>query len=102
MQLTEITEKLELKLSTEFGRAVLSTISVSRRKLWNHLTKPFLKRRDRNHPILSSYLVPAEKSLGKDRTNTAQKMLFSIQDFFSKCDEIRSFLRIWSHLLKKS
>ena len=29
-------------------------------------------------------------------------MKFSIMDFFSKCDEIRSFLRIWSHLLKKS
>ena len=23
-------------------------------------------------------------------------------DFFSKCDKIRSFLRIWSHLLNKS
>ena len=34
--------------------------------------------------------------------NTAQKMKFSITDFFSKCDQIRSFLRIWSHLLKKS
>ena len=33
---------------------------------------------------------------------TAQKMKFSIKDFFSKCDQIRSFLRIWSHLLKKS
>ena len=33
---------------------------------------------------------------------TAQKMRFSIQDFFSKCDQIRSFLRIWSYLLKKS
>ena len=31
-----------------------------------------------------------------------KKMKFSIKDFFSKCDEIRSFLRIWSHLLKKS
>ena len=30
------------------------------------------------------------------------KMKFSIKDFFSKCDQIRSFLRIWSHLLKKS
>ena len=29
-------------------------------------------------------------------------MKFSITDFFSKCDQIRSFLRIWSHLLKKS
>ena len=34
--------------------------------------------------------------------DTAQKMRFSIKDFFSKCDQIRSFLRIWSHLLKKS
>ena len=33
---------------------------------------------------------------------TVQKMKFSIVDFFSKCDQIRSFLRIWSHLLKKS
>ena len=33
---------------------------------------------------------------------TSQKMKFSIKDFFCKCDEIRSFLRIWSHLLKKS
>ena len=32
---------------------------------------------------------------------TAQKMKFSIKDFFSKCDQIRSFLRIWQHLLKK-
>ena len=33
---------------------------------------------------------------------TAPKMKFSIKDFFSKCDQIRSFLRIWLHLLKKS
>ena len=32
---------------------------------------------------------------------TAQKMKFFIMDFFSKCDQIRSFLWIWSHLLKK-
>ena len=29
-------------------------------------------------------------------------MKFSIEDFFSKCDRIRSFLRIWLHLLKES
>ena len=29
-------------------------------------------------------------------------MKFSIKDFFSKCDQIRSFLRILSHILKKS
>ena len=29
-------------------------------------------------------------------------MKFSIKDLFSKCDQIRKILRIWSHLLKKS
>ena len=29
-------------------------------------------------------------------------MNFFIKDFFTKCDQIRSFLRIWSHLLRKS
>ena len=33
---------------------------------------------------------------------TAQKMKSSIKDFFSKYDQIRRKLRIWSHLLKKS
>ena len=32
---------------------------------------------------------------------TAQKIKFTIKDFFSKCDQIRSKLRIWSHLLKE-
>ena len=34
--------------------------------------------------------------------NTTQKMKFSIKNFFSKFEQIRSFLRIWSHLMKKS
>ena len=33
---------------------------------------------------------------------TAQNRNFFIKDFFNKYDQIRSFLRIWSHLLKKS
>ena len=35
-------------------------------------------------------------------TFNAQKMKFSIKDFFGKRDQIRIFLRIWSHLMKKS
>ena len=35
-------------------------------------------------------------------TDTVQKMKFPIKDFFSKYDQIRSFLWIWSHLLKES
>ena len=33
---------------------------------------------------------------------TAQNLKFPIKDFFSKCDQIRIKLRIWSHLLRKS
>ena len=33
---------------------------------------------------------------------TAQKMKFSNKDLFSKCEQIRRNLRIWSHLPKKS
>ena len=40
--------------------------------------------------------------LGAKVCITAQKIKFSIKDFFSKCDQIHRKLRIWSHLLKKS
>ena len=33
--------------------------------------------------------------------STAQKIKISIKNFFSKCDQILGFRRIWSHLLKK-
>ena len=36
------------------------------------------------------------------KTLAAQKTKFSIKNCFSKYDQIRSFLQIWSHLLKKS
>ena len=35
-------------------------------------------------------------------SHTAQKMKFSVKNFFSKYEQIGSFLLIWSHLLKKS
>ena len=44
----------------------------------------------------------SNKKLRKNVSNTAQKMKFSIKDVFSKYDQIRSFLWIWSDLLKKS
>ena len=37
----------------------------------------------------------------KNRDYTTQKLKFSITHFFSKCEQIRRKLRIWSHLLKK-
>ena len=47
---------------------------------------------------LSAFIIAFKHGL----SFTAQKMEFSIKVFFSKCDQIRSFLQIWSHLLKKS
>ena len=48
------------------------------------------------------WLTEADKACSEiQKIYTAQKMKFSITDFSSKCDQILSFLRIWSHLLKK-
>ena len=33
-------------------------------------------------------------------SHLAQSLKFSIKDFFSKCDQVHSFLRIWSSILK--
>ena len=52
--------------------------------------------------LTHSNLMISVKNLPCLPAITAQKMKFSIKDFFSICDEIRSFLWIWSHLLKKS
>ena len=60
----------------------------------------------RKYSTAKELLILAKKALSEmlDRVlNTLHnKMKFSIKDFFSKCDQIRSFLRIWSYLLKKS
>ena len=59
--------------------------------------------------IIFCYLgAPSKKTFRKFVSNffrkisTAQKMKFSIKDFFSKCEQILSFLWIWSHLQKIS
>ena len=54
--------------------------------------------------MAESYSEPCQTSVMKHPMkihNTAQKMKFSIKDFFRKCDQIRRKLRIWSHLLNK-
>ena len=45
--------------------------------------------------------MAAKKFLCRIR-HTVQKMKLSVKNFFSKCEQIRNFLRICSHLLKKS
>ena len=47
-------------------------------------------------------MVPSLFSNYNLLSRTAQKMEFFIKDLFSKCDQIHSFLQIWSRLLKKS
>ena len=47
-------------------------------------------------------LGDSKHELISEKRHTAQKMKLFIKNFFSKCDQIRSFQRIWSHLLKKS
>ena len=67
--------------------------------LWKFIDFRYLRKTVSN----SSYFKPnGYLAQIKNQTSTAQKMKFSFMDFFSKCDEIRSFLRIWWHLLKES
>ena len=40
--------------------------------------------------------------ISSENVTKSAKMNFSIKDFFSKWDQIRRKLRIWSHLLQKS
>ena len=69
------------------------------------LSKTCLKR-ERQHQILEKrqYCLQIKKftSILLIPFYTAQKMMFSIKDFFSKCYQIRRKLRIWSHVMKKS
>ena len=51
---------------------------------------------------LCQQLFYSQEEQIKSQRDTAQKMKFSIKDFFSKCEQIRRKLRIWSHLLMKS
>ena len=46
--------------------------------------------------------VPYVKILRKSLPRKIRICECSFKSFFSKCDQIYSFLRIWSHLLKKS
>ena len=49
----------------------------------SHLINHLCKNKQKKHPM-------------------HKKLMFSIKDFFSKCDQIRRKLCVWSHLLKKS
>ena len=60
-----------------------------------------------HHSFHIATLIYLLESLGKpdgkqtENKTTEQKIKFSITNFFSKCDQLFSFLQIWSLLLKK-
>ena len=66
--------------------------SYRKRVFINNWCKIYVKSRKLN--LLDPFI--------KNSLSIAQKMMFSMKDFFSKCDQIRSFRWIWSHLLNKS
>ena len=61
---------------------------------------------DKFRLIYQAYIVRIATGLWNNKAlnymDTAQKMKFSINDFFSKFDQILRKLRTWSHLPKKS
>ena len=68
--------------------------------LVNHLFKKLATNSRKEKLHRNNLISNAQERHPKEIT--AQKLKFSIKDNFSKCDQIRSFLRIWSYLLKKS
>ena len=60
------------------------------------LSQTLAKRLVKKFVPLQSFRLSAESFI-----LYTQKMKFSIKDLFSKCDQIRGKLRIWSHFLKK-
>ena len=46
-------------------------------------------------------LIKEKKTYKSEATVISQKLKFSVKDFLSKCEQIHSFLRIFTHLLKK-
>ena len=58
--------------------------------------------RGEHHQISNQHCFAKCCACQREALHSTQKMKFFIKDFFSKYDQIRSFLWIWSHLLKKS
>ena len=92
-------ENLQLKIlsfSTRWRLLRINFISPNQKKLnshnnWQQLQQKFDFKSLRKGKIWE-YI---------QKITLYKKMKFSIKDFCSKCDQIRSFLRTWSYLLKK-
>ena len=87
--------KLLWKKTCLMNAFFIKVVSILTRCL-NHIS--FTDNIAKNINVFSCFL----EKLYKLHKKSFHEMKFSIKDFFSKCDQIRSFKRIWSHLLKKS
>ena len=61
----------------------------------------FNEKQQRTTVFALVYVLPAPLKIFQIVPTIEQKMKFSIKEFCSKCDQIRSSRRISSHLLKK-
>ena len=78
---------------------ILSNFNANLKRLsWNGLSESWHESDSKTRVEFQSVMLPHVSC----KILTAQKMKFSIKDFFSKSDQICRKLRIWSHLLKKS
>ena len=96
--------KNKIKNSTE---VTLLGVKIDKQlKFKSHIEELYRKAAYKLHALrrIRKYLAVEKPKLLDNAfiNSTAQKMKFSIKDFFNKCDQICSFLRIWSDLLEKS
>ena len=75
--------------------AIFATAFLDAQFMWKNIVKEDLRD-------LRDYHTAQKMKFNLRDYHTAQKMKFPIKNFFSKQDQIRRKLRIWSHLLKKS
>ena len=80
---------VEIDFKSSFTRDATESIPISKR---------LKEKNNHGYNFLQSLIIFGFEAFFPN----AQKMKFSIMDFFSKCDQVCSFLWIWSHFLKKS
>ena len=91
------------RIGYQMQSLIEGTISKLRKKLGSSSLTQLQLQTSLKYVVLNRTVRRCMYSLGQHyRQLTAPKMKFSIKDFTSKCDQILSFLRIWSHLLEKS
>ena len=93
-------KRLTLGKLCKFSRFYLVSVSVSLGEKYQ--MRSFFRSVFPGMSIKSPCSSRIRGNTGTLHFDTAQKVMFSIKDFFSECDQIRRKLQIWSHLLKKS